>query len=691
MSSVLLDQLCGPLLNVSLSDVVLGRTVKYGQHCDVTFNIKGEYERTQHRHGALFTNVLSPIGKLDFDLITDVRDYSGFNGRVINSSGALDQEALMECLKSSHRYRGIDIFEVTNTFCDSVHESHTSVILNLLRMWLYTKIDPEKVTVSPEDKFYDDGHVSQTYKQHLGYDFMPFVEVEFNSYLRVTKASADYALGQFSYCPNLNGFNDEEVCVLGMALAGWRCDYPLRFMSTTPAIASELVIPFHSNKSTMFLPVTLTEELVLNTLNKLVFNNRLTCAFDQAYLLLASVIFTPMPRAAEANAWVSPNTRFHLPMAGTSRGAIREMTIGQAYTRAPSSLVTWNTFKQSRPRLIMHAIALTEALYTGLFELMTYKSRGFMDTMNQLGLTGAAADTPYHFVMACAAYRFGKEFELKHDMISGPDFVTPILSAQEAKPRDVYVDAFGDYSDYNVIKTEIGGAMILRLVTKVALPALHPVLSTGINDNRYYLNAYSYSTRMTYSIHRDAYGCTDANSANKFMSIMRIGGYDVEGFDGIDGKRYKNWAANSNGQVMPMVQDQPDGMSAFIFPRASMRKRKHNWIDLERDRTTLEVGITLKPITYALYVNGKTERPITTRYEPLCEVPERWDQEKSAGFVYKTKATLGKYEFQDFVIAEANNPETTSQFVLQDMSKSQSTEPLMSQDGLDAQALEEEQ
>lgn len=691
MTTVLLDQLCGPLANMSLSDIVLGRTVKYGQHCNVDFHISGAYDRKQHRHGALFTNVLSPTGKLDVQKILDPRDYSGINGQFINSHGIIDDDALASSLKGYNRYRGVDVIQFVTSVCDEVHESHTGVLLNLLRMWLYTKVCENEIVVKPDDKFYDDGHVSQTYKQHLGYEFEPRIEVEFNPYLKVAKASVDYSFSTNSYCPNLNGFSDNEVNVLAMALAGWQCEYPLRFMSSTPAIASELVVPFHCRAATMYVPVELTEELVLSTLTKLVFNNRLTTAFDQAYLLLASMLFTPMPRAAEANAWVEPNTRFSIPMAGSMRGFIREMTIGAPYSRAPSAKLTWETFRSSRPRLLVHAIALTEAIYTGLFELMTYKNNAFMDTMAQLGLSGAAADTPYHFMMACAAYRFGKEFELKHDMISGPDFATPILNAEAARPRDVFVTATGDFSDYNVIKTDIQGQQVLRLVTKVALPVLHPVLSTGINDNRYYLNAYKYGMRVGYSKQRDAYVCTNANTANKFMSILRMGGYDCEAFDGIDGRIYKNWAANSNGQVMPMIKDQPDDVSLFVFPRKHMRKRKHNWIDLERDMCLTEIHVELAPITYALYVNGQSERARTIEFRPVVEVPERWDQDKSAGFVYRTRPHLGEYHFKDFVMAETANPEETSQYTLQDMSKSQPNETYLDQAGLDARALEEEQ
>lgn len=691
MASILLDQLTGPLMKVKPTFESLGRHVKYGQNCNVEFTITDEANSVGYeRRGALFTNVLSLVGRYEFDLFTDPSDYSGFNSTMVNAYGNLDDGAVCDTIRKTSRYKAAEPVELAVHLTSDLNENHVSVLFNLLRMWLFKKLDIGKIKVKNDDVFYDDGHVSQTYSDFLGFRFDEDYEIEFNDVLDITNFRPDSGLNENDYCVNLDSFSRRDVNVLAMACAGWTFNSPLKFMSTTPKIIDRLVASSRVSVSPYDVVYDWTAEDVGRVIKKLIITNRVETAFDQAYFWLTTSLFTPIPRAAEANAWVDPVQKFRLPVSGSCRGLVREMTMATPYSRMPSANVTWTNFKTSPERLVVHGIAITEAVYTGVFELMTNKIGRFEDVLPLLGLLDAGGDCPYKFLASCASYRFGREFELRHDTLAGPDLITPILNAENAQPRQVIMTLSGDASDYLFTRTVIGGQERIRIIARNARPVLHPVLSLGINDDRYYLNAYDYSATLFGNASSKRYITASPTDANKVMSILRIGGYDAELFDMANGRRYKNWAANSNGQVMPMVAANPDGVNAYTIPWHTLGRRKHHWINLDPKHGQVTMRVRLSPITYALYTNGVSQRPDVTHYVPVTSVPDIWDQTKSAGFIFRTVPNLGRYSYKDFLISEEQPPQQPVTSELADISKSQSREPLIDQDGEDQRALEEE-
>nr|WAK77569.1 MAG: capsid protein [Totiviridae sp.] len=679
MSTRVLDQLCGPLLDVLPSQQLIARHVKYGTTCEVKYHVtttQGAF--SSNRPNALFTNMLTPFGTLSFNMVNDQGDFDGFNNQMINEYGLLDENLVCEALKRTGAYRPSSVRPMAANIAGEVIESHVSVLFNLLRMKLIAEIDFSKVVVKPSDVAYDDGHVAQNYAQFLGRDFDVGFEMKFNDNIVIARHNENTRVDRGDYLPNLYGFTAKEVSILGMALAGWTCDYPLRIASSTPQLCGKFIIPFGTMYGSILDIVDYSARDVDVVLRKLVANNRLDAQFDLAYTLLAAVIYTPLPRAVEANGWVSPNIDFNLPRAGSVRGMIDEFTQGNAFQPRPTAMLTWETYKLQPTRLTLHAIAMTEALYTGLFEVLTNRNNDLAGSLAALGLYGSGSLKPYRFMMECASYRFGKRFELKWDAKAGPDFTRKLLSTSDVVQNQIEVSVVGDASGYEMYTDTVAGMKVNKIRARAVKPVLFPVLSLGINDDRYYLNALDYNVDVTYSnMYRGLFAKT-AKDANKFMSIMRIGGWDVVCHDTISGAGYRNWAANSNGQVMPMVTD-TTGMSSFIMPIAKISRREHSWMDIPRLNSDMNLRIQMRVKSYAIVINGKLVNMECDVYKPIQHVPRIYSEGAATEVTIMTRGDMSNYEYSDFILAlgvTREQPESLSEPV--GIMKLQHTEQLVS-------------
>lgn len=690
MSSVVLDQLTGPFKDVQFEGLGLCKHFKYGVHSNVEFTATGRDEVKSDRHRALFTNVLSPAGNLTFRLIDDVSEISGLNARVIGGQGTIDESLMADALKATGRIRPGDQQEIALTIAAMGHECHSGVLFNLLRMRVYFETEAKYVDFGPDDTFYDDGHVAQTYQQYLNYRFDRDAQIEFNYPIETVQAMSETVPRDGDYMVNLSGFNSDELTTLVAALSGWEYTGAVRLFSSIPKLAERVIIPYWNKVPSMSTFDRVSLSTVKTTIRKLVFNNRLEVSFDMAYSTLAAIMFSPLPRAIEANAWVTPNLEFYIGKAQSVRGMVKELTSGPAFSKVPSANLTWETYKANYPRLFIHATAFTEAIYAGLYELVTYKSDNFEATMAQLGLENAAANSPYNFAMACAAYRFGKEFELKQTSAMGPDFAAPVLSAQYGQAREINVMAVGGTAGYTLITERVGDKPVTRVMPRYARPAMFPLLSLGINDDRYYLNALNYTTRFWYDRVNKTLDFDDATEVNKAMAILRIGGYDAVVFDPREKVYHANWAANSNGQVMPQLRPGKAVKFPYSMRVADITKRKHNWLKLPTMDGEVSINIKISPVDYAAYRNGCTVRAFCRRYEPVLTVPDRMAADTAATFVYRTKRRLGDYHYKDFIIAETDSGKQPYPLELSDIPKSQYSEQVIDQDGQDQAALEQE-
>nr|WAK77450.1 MAG: capsid protein [Totiviridae sp.] len=691
MSSIILDQLSGPFKDLRFESLRLCRGFKYGVHANVDFRMTSTETTQSNRHRALFTNVLSPAGRLNFVMIDDVSETSGINSRIISGEGAVEENLLLEVIRATGRVRQGEQQELALEIAAYAHECHSGVLFNLLRMQLYYETVKGQIEIGKDDVFYNDGHVAQTYRQYLGYEFDSLDRLEYNYPIEVVHALPTTKPEVGDYFVNLAGFTSDEITTLVAALSGWTTNGAIRAFSPIGNLCNRLVVPYWNRAGTMDTYDLVSLSSVKSTIRKLVFNNRLEVSFDMAYTMFCAMLYVPMPRAIEANAWVLPNHDFYIGRASSVRGVAREITGGPAYSKMPSAKLTWENYKVNPGKAALHATAYCEAVYTGLFELVSHKSDNFESTLELLGLQDAGTNSPYNFLMACAAYRFGKEFELKQTSMMGPDVVTPILNAQYGSARAIEVTAVGGTTGYALIEEKIGDRTRTRVLPRLARPALFPLLSMGVNDNRYYLNALDYTANFYANRVTQSLDFVNGNEANKLMSIFRVGGLDITVYDPKDKVYHKNWAANSNGQVMPLLNPDKNSKFGYYAEFESIVRRKNSWLKLGTLDGECQLNIKIRPVDYAFYENGKTIRSFVRKYQPVLTIPERLDEATAATFVYKTRRSLGEYYYKDFVIAETDTTRKPYVSELSDIPRSQYSERVLDQDGLDQEALEQEE
>lgn len=633
------------------------RHVKYGTMCGVDFELTGKKaEIAAQRPNALFTNVLTPFGRINFKTVHDRAEFDGFNVQLINEYGTLDQALLTEQLKKSALFKPVSIRNMASNMASECLENHVGVLFNLLRMKIIKDIDISSVLVKNSDIAYNDGHVAQSYRAFLNSRFEEKFAMEFDMGLIVSRHSESMRLDRHDYLPNLSGFTPFEISILGMALSGWKCDYPLRVASSTPQICNRLILQPGVVYGPFIEPVEYTAVDVETVLRKLIANNRIEAQFDLAYTLVASILYTPLPRAVEANGWVSPVTDFSIPMASAVRGALDEFTEGNPYQPRPSALATWETYKLQPTRIYVHALGLTEALYTGLFEVLTNRHMDTPSSFARLGMYGAGTMKPYRFIMECCSYRFGKQFELKWNSRSGPSYAHKLLSMAPAKQNDIYVDIVGNANGYNIMREEIDGQQVNRVVADSVKPVLFPVLSLGVNDDRFYMNALDYMFEARYSANMKAWYLENAKQANKAMSILRIAGWDAACVDTYTGERYKNWAANANGQVMPMIRD-TTGFSKYMIPAASLVRRDHCWLDLPLRPMDMKIRVKLDIKSYAIILNGRLVNIDCGEYSPVLEAPKVYSPGAATEVVLTTSGKMESYDYSDFTLVMGHTAE----------------------------------
>jgi hypothetical protein len=289
-------------------------------------------------------------------------------------------------------------------------------------------------------------------------------------------------------------------------------------------------------------------------------------------------------------------------------------------------------------------------MFTGIFELLTADYRGFDFTLESLGINGITEASPYRLFVEAASYRFGKSFEVLWSTGCGVDY-TKHLTACEPIQNDIVVNINGDTSGYEVYSYDVNGVSINKVICRDVKAALFPVLSMGINDDRYYLNALKYQVRLVYNPVNKCLTTTNSTDANKAMNIMRIMGYNALMTDMSTGLTYRNWASNANGHVMPQLPPNLNGVSAYVFPVDRLEKRANNWGDISCVASELTLGVSITKKGYVIYRNGKLVSVFNRRYHAITSMPKALSPVDSAVVVLKTNPDAVKYRYADFLLA----------------------------------------
>jgi hypothetical protein len=178
----------------------------------------------------------------------------------------------------------------------------------------------------------------------------------------------------------------------------------------------------------------------------------------------------------------------------------------------------------------------------------------------------------------------------------------------------------------------------------------------GINDNRYYINSLRFSAKAIYNPQTDSLLLPDTQNANRMLNALRIGGYDASVIDPHTGIKHWNWAANSNGQVMPMLVSNMDFPINYILPCHTLRRRQRSWMNLGWMTRGVTIEVSMEPKGYVAYVSG--ERIVTrgAPYVPIVRVPKPFAESQAATFVITTNDGRLNYQYADFSLAERDVP-----------------------------------
>lgn len=204
---------------------------------------------------------------------------------------------------------------------------------------------------------------------------------------------------------------------------------------------------------------------------------------------------------------------------------------------------------------------------------------------------------------------------------------------------------------YKIFEAETNNGKVYRLLAPTAKPALFPCLSMAVNDNRYYINETSYSVNLSYIPEIDALVTNDAKIANKAMCILRVAGYDAMASSSATGLTYKNWAANSNGQVMPIFAPHKNNADAYRIGLNTIARRKNCWTHLPTISRDLKMSVKINVIDYVAFQNGEAIRRVSSIYRRV-EKPIRMLREGEATTIeIKTQPSRLQYSYSDFRLA----------------------------------------
>lgn len=672
------------MVNVLPNFNYLAKTVKYGIKADVDIGVTSEFTNAFKRRGALFTNVLSPFGILKSDVVHDPPNFDGINARFFNDYGEIDERAIAETLRLKGTYRPNVVADIAPTIAASNSENHVSVLVNLLRFSVIKRSDPKDYKFTNDDLFYDDGHLAVSYKNFLKREFTEDFEFSFKEEIMIERFSESSVIGDDFFCPNIENLSGREFNIFLTMLGTIKCDYPMRLAFSTPRLVDRLTLPFASKHASYYEVIEdFTANEVDQIMRKYIFANRVEAAFDLAYLIVTQAMFAPLPRAIEANGWVSPVNTIKLPKVGSIRGLLPELTGGQPLSRNPQKVLTWMNYKQAPGRIAIHAIAVCEAFYTGFFEVLTASPNGIEDTLSYVGVSSYVAATPYKMFCESAAYRFGKEFDLIWQTNAGVDCYSHLLATEPAALAITARVVDKRLDGYEVYTTSALGENTVHVVTKEVKPALFPVLSMGINDDRYFTNSLEYSATLFADHSEGVLATTDSDHMNKAMSILRIGGYDAVMTDRLSGLSFRNWAANSNGQVMPMLPPGLKGKSTYVIPFNTIVKRKKHWMEIGNLTESVTMTAKIKLNGYVILTNGKMVSTYMPKYRSIITYPKSMDKEEMVAVEMKTSATAIKYRYAGFLLAasQVEAPPARSQLLSTDILGSQPTETLSEEVG----------
>nr|QIP68045.1 coat protein [Erysiphales associated totivirus 1] len=658
MAFQMFDQLTGVLAEMMPVEGLLKKEVRYGIKANLKYDVSTQNSAQFTRTGAQFTNVLTANGLITADVVKDIQMSDGFNASMLDGAGFLEGGRIGDALILSGFFRSNIGRMMGPMIAANSYDNVVGVLVNLLRVWILYDNDMGALKITNGTKLYDDGHVSVNAKDYYKTDIPDAFDMQFSNDVGVNVFNENTAIVPNMFCPNVSNLTAREVGILVKLCGTISCRYPVRLAFSSPRLTNMIYLqPGIAHEMAISISNFSSVE-VLNILYKFVVANRVEAQFDIAYHMIVTSMYKPVARCVETNGWLSPVDMISLPQAESVRGVAAEITSGRPYTPRPDAVLTWSNFQRNTRRIYVHAIAVCEAMYTGIFEILTSTNIDNCDRWQIVGIHGVSDAVPYRVINECLAFRLGKSFETPWRTRVGLNFYSHLLSHSPAQ-QQIPVDVVGDATGYDIYEREVNTIKTKFIRAKSMRPALVPILTIGIKDNKYFTNFINFEGSLEYdSVDRTLF-TTSGTDMSKMMLAMRMGGYNMKVYDVKTGRSYLNWAANSDGHSMPEIRPGGIGSGMYVCPVDGIQKRKHSWINFDNVTQRLRIKIGMDVKGYVVYANGQPMYTYNAQYIPVTKVSPTVTADDVNIFMQRVGVLPDDYSYcySDFILASANKQE----------------------------------
>lgn len=568
--------------------------LKYGITTTIKMVIKGAFgEMLGTRKNAFLGNSTSLYALYEGRIFSEPGIYDGMSSVLIGKDGTPDLGVVDDVMTKSHFFRNATIYDKEIVLKNIYNTNVVSVIYNMLRMY-YIKLYGD-IHCDPNADYYSNGHVKITNAQAFGdFDEVDILNgVEFDEG-NVTPEMMKSDLSQSKYGIYYDmGSNIPAATarILRIAHSEWKSVIPVGICHSSEKLSDKYVLFSGHVRGKLPDWAAITAEQVHATIGEFVRRHAAYRDFEHAYAMVVSVMTRPVPRSVEAIVWNTSKVSVNMPAPVCLRGIAPELYTGQIYTRSPEWQDDFHSWFNSPAAALPHSVALMEAVYVEAFHLTRLKRHSDIDRENFMAMSTGIIDCPNAGIMldtALACLRYGREYEFGYTTLAGVDRLGTIPNLNAPAPIVTIVDKDAKLT-YDI--GEITGTTAPINILAYA-PVIYPSLSYGINEDGYYLNGDNVTVDIRASDLEDKMVFTNVEEFSKFMSTMRLFGYDVKATRAHGEKHIYNWSDNASGRFI-YVHDPKDKAPFFVITNEDIKRRANSWIDLPTLYGDFSVSYTL--------------------------------------------------------------------------------------------------
>jgi hypothetical protein len=568
--------------------------IKYGITTTIKMWLQGGFGKLNDtRKNAFLGNMSSLLGRTTCDLISDAGIYDGMFSDIMGPNGVPDLGLADEIVRRN------TIYKPELTSIRAIVESNltraniVSPIYNMLRMYLIKVYG--HLEYDGKADYYENGHVKVTNVQSFGHAGRGALKNAFE--ILDGKVEMSYTRSSFNEYDDTvfytmgSELTNQMATVIRLAHAEWVNKLPFLLAHESPALTSSVCMVGTKLASKILKFEDLSAADIKLALADFVRRNLAYRDFEIAYGMLTGALTKPVPRSAEAIYWSVRTTPINLPKPYCLRGVCPELYSGTTYTRGPEWQDTFFSWFSNPTAIVGHSVAMMEAVYTEMFHLTRLTHYDDIDGFNFMqyatGVTNAP-ETGYLVDVALTCLRYGKEYDARYLSRGGVDRIATLPGLGAADVNVTVIDPNAGYS-YNIGEIIEG---IAPMEFSAHAPVTYPSLSYGINDDGYYLNGDSEIINIHCAAVDGQIIFTDPAQFSKYMSMMRLFGYDVQARVAGSNRIIHNWADNASGRYI-YVHDSTDVAPRFIITQEMITERKNSWIKLPTLVGDIEFGYNL--------------------------------------------------------------------------------------------------